>query len=206
MNISKMIALGLVTTSLGAAGLVSAQEINTDVQFTTAAAPVFAEFTPGEGMGNVMIKFDEKFHTDQEAAIEAGDFATWKSLNETKIKEESEARLAELTEENFNKIVELKKLIAAGDQEAVRKYIEENDMHGPFGMGFGPGKMIRIERRGEMKEFKELSEEVRTQLKEAREAGDQDKVKEILEANGIELPVLGKLRNLSEARSGETVK
>lgn len=198
-----MIALGLVTTSLGAAGLVSAQEINTDVKFTTAATtPALTEFKPGMGMDAVMIKFDEKFHTEQETAIEAGDFATWKSLNEAKIKEESEARLAELTQERFDKLAELHRLINAGDAEAVRKYLEENDLHGPFGMGMGFGKNIRIERRGEMKEFKELSEEVRAQLKEAREAGDQDKVKEILEENGIEMPVLGKLRNLSEARAG----
>jgi hypothetical protein len=201
MNISKMIALGLVTTSLGAAGLVSAQEISTNI--STSAKPVFAEFKSGEKMDNIMIKFDEKFNTEQEAAIEAGDFATWKSLNEAKIKEESEERLAALTQENFDKLAELHRLINAGDAEAVRKYIEENDLHGPFGMGFGPGKMIRIERRGEMKELKQLSEEVQAELKEAREAGDQDKVKEILEENGIELPVLGKLRNLSEARAGE---
>ncbi|MGL5831090.1 MAG: hypothetical protein ACRCZE_02980 [Candidatus Altimarinota bacterium] len=202
MNISKMIALGLVTTSLGAAGLVSAQEITTDVKTTTSATPVFAEFERGQRMDKLMIKMDDKFSTEQEAAIEAGDFDTWKSLNEAKIKEESEARLAALTQENFDKLAELHRLINAGDAEAVRKYIEENDLQGSFGMGFGHGKMIRIERRGEIKEFKELSEEVRTELKEAREAGDQDKVKEILEENGIEMPVLGKLRNLSEARAG----
>jgi hypothetical protein len=71
------------------------------------------------------------------AAIEAGDYEAWSNLKSGK-------RMAEfITEENFDKLVEMHNLMQAGDIEGAIELREELGIPGKGrGMGIGGGKMF----------------------------------------------------------------
>lgn len=140
-------------------------------------------------------KFDPAEHQKVINLIEAGDYEGWKKL----MNEEGHDKMVEkVTAEQFAKMTALAQAVKAKDWDRVKELRKELPKL-PF------GKVARVMRREMRKDnakdvvrtvklikkfdnlenFRELSEEVKAELKAAHEAGDMEKVHEILEANGI---------------------
>lgn len=145
--------------------------------------------------GDQMKKFDSAEHQKVIKLIEAGDYEGWKKL----MTEEGREKMVEkVTAEQFVKMTALAQAVKAKDWEKVKE-LRKDLPKLPFGK---VARVVRKEMRRDnakdvvrtvklikkfdnREDFKELSDEVKAQLKAAHEAGDMEEIHEILEANGI---------------------
>jgi len=97
------------------------------------------------GPGNAPEEIQQK-HEEMKTIFDNGDFDAWKADMETKAND----ILDSITEENFDKIVEIHNLKQAGEFEAAKSLAEELDMPMHKGMGGGHGQGMGIHRGGPM--------------------------------------------------------
>lgn len=157
----KFLAVAIVTLSLGAT-MVQAKDVNPN-----RMKPLIMHKGPPQVMQFVK-------NNDYEG------FKNWVEQND------KTAMAEKVTPERFAKMVELYNAVESKDWETVKKLKEEIGFKGP---GFGPGPKMMHKGMEKMHEkLSQLPEEVQTQLQEAFQNRDHEKVKQILEANGVELP------------------
>ncbi len=152
--------------------------------------------------------FDEETREAIKAAVENGDYDTFKDL--VSQDEKGEKILEKVTAENFGKFKEMHELREAGDKEGAQAIADELGIQKPHGKNHGPrfDEETREEiktavENGDYETFKglvtqdgrgeKILEKVTPEnfdrfkaLHEAREAGDKDTAKEIAEELGIE--------------------
>ncbi len=163
----KIIAVIIVTASIGAT-LVQAKTFNVD---------------PDD------MKIHQKPRTEVMQFVKNNDYEGFKKWAEQK----ATTKLTEkVTPEKFSKMVELYNAVESKDFEKAKKLKEEIGFKGPGSMKKPFHKMMRQGMKEIHQQFSNLSAEVKAQLKAAFKAHDQEKVKQILEANGIKLPQIEK--------------
>lgn len=115
------------------------------------AASISYAASKGGGNGFFKDKADKNPPAEMQAertalnqAFTNNDYTAWKTLMETR-KNEMAKKVdefsAKITEDTFNKLVEIQKLIAAGKKDEANKLRQELGVD--FGMGFGPGRGLK---------------------------------------------------------------
>ena len=97
------------------------------------------------GPGNAPEEIQQK-HEEMKTIFDNGDYEAWKTDMETKAND----ILDSITEENFNKIVEIHNLKQAGEFEAAKELAEELDMPMHKGMGGRHGQGMGMHKVGSM--------------------------------------------------------
>lgn len=140
---------------------------------------------------------------DELKLIDDADYNAWKTYM---VANGREVLAEKVTAEEFAKMAQLYDALKASDYTKAKEIAKDLKMPG---LGLGMGRHGRMQPKIlNSPLFKTLKPEVQDQLKAAEKAGDREKVREILEANGIKPKMgmmKGKFKNMMSTDDNDTL-
>lgn len=166
------------------------------VAMSVGAAVVGAQSTETTKTQKNPLRYDPTVRAEEIKLIKAGDYNAWAAYEKAQGRDKI---LKKITAENFPTLQQIKTALEAKD------FAKANELRQKLGLTT-PGKMKKAMRREMRQEFRDelkaqidkLSDSVKAELKAAHKSKDPEKVRSILEANGITMPERPFLKDLPE--------
>lgn len=156
------------------------------VTMSVGAAVVGAQSTDATKTTKNHLKFDPTVRAEEIKLIKAGDYNAWSAYEKA---QGHDKILKKITAENFPTLKDLETALEAKDFAKAKELGQKLGLPTPGKMKMHMKHEMRQEFRGELKaQIDKLSDSVKAELKAAHEAKDPEKVRSILEANGITMP------------------
>ncbi len=156
------------------------------VAISVGAAVVGAQSTDTTKTKKNYLRFDPTVRAEETKLVKAGDYNAWAAYEKA---QGHDKVLEKITAENFPTLKEIEAALEAKDFAKAKELGQKLGLPTPGKMKREMRREMRQEFRGELKaQIDKLSDSVKAELKAAHESKDPEKVRSILEANGINMP------------------
>lgn len=167
------------------------------VAMSVGAAVVGAQSTDTTKTKMNHLKFDPTVRAEEIKLINAGDYNAWAAYEKA---QGHDKILEKITAENFPTLKDIETALEAKDFAKAKELGQKLGLPTPGKMKREMRREMRQEFRGELKaQIDKLSDSVKAELKAAHQAKDPEKVRSILEANGITMPEPPFFKNLPDS-------